>query len=82
MGIKVSKFTPIFVESISVVFNATNPGRILSKKTMAIRYHFTKGHVAKNIFGVRKIHIRNNFAYPFTKPPVINDFHGFSISAG
>ena len=46
MGIKVSKFTPIFVESISVVFNATNPGRILSKKTMAIRYHFTKRHVA------------------------------------
>ena len=42
MGIKISKTTHIFVENMNVVFNATNPGITLNKKTGAFSYHFCR----------------------------------------
>ena len=60
---------------MSVVLNVTNPGRILNRKTVALSYHFVREHVSNNIVEVRKIHNRNNFQDPFTKPLVINYFH-------
>eukprot|EP00957_Ditylum_brightwellii_P178582 13603464-Ditylum_brightwellii.AAC.1 len=46
MGIMVSKSTPIFVDNMGVVLNATNPGSTLSKKSVALAYHFVREHVA------------------------------------
>ena len=40
MGIKVSKPTAVFVDNMSVVLNATNPGSTLNKKSVALSYHF------------------------------------------
>ena len=77
MGIKVSKPTHIFLESMSVVMNAINNGSILNKKTVVLSYHFIREHVANNVVEVRKIHTSDNFADPFTKILVKNDFHGF-----
>ena len=77
MGIKVSTPTPIFVDNRSVVLNANNPGSTLNRTTVAIRYHFVKEHDSKHVVEVRKIHTRDNFSETFTKPLVINDFHGF-----
>eukprot|EP00957_Ditylum_brightwellii_P042674 3231183-Ditylum_brightwellii.AAC.1 len=36
MGVKVSKVTSIFVDNMSVVLNATNPGSTLNKKAVAL----------------------------------------------
>ena len=77
MGIRVSKPTPIFVDNMSVVLNATNPGSTLNKKTVALSYHFVREHVANEVVEVRKIASTENFADPFTKALVSNDFHGF-----
>ena len=49
MGIKVSKTTPVFVENMSVVLKATNPGSTLKKKTVALSYHFVRYDVANNV---------------------------------
>ena len=40
MGIRVSKPTPIFVDNMGVVLNASNPGSTLNKKSVALLYHF------------------------------------------
>jgi hypothetical protein len=77
MGIKVSRPTPIFVDNMSVVLNATNPGSTLNKKTVALSYHFVREHVANEVVEIRKIASEDNFADPFTKALVSNDFHGF-----
>eukprot|EP00957_Ditylum_brightwellii_P183748 13995769-Ditylum_brightwellii.AAC.1 len=77
MGIRVSKPTTIFVDNMSVVFNATNPGSTLNKKTVALFYHFVREHVANEVVEVRKIASYENFADPFTKALVSNDFYGF-----
>ena len=68
MGIKIYKPTPVFVESISVVLNATNPGITLNNKTVVLSYRFVRGHVANNVVEVTKIHTRENFVNPFTNP--------------
>jgi hypothetical protein len=36
MGIKVAKSTPIFVDNMGVVLNASNPGSMLNKKSVAL----------------------------------------------
>ena len=77
MGTKVSISTPMFVESMSVVLNATNPGINLNKKTIVLCYHFVREHVANNIVEVRKINTINNFADPFSTPLASNDLHKF-----
>ena len=76
MGIKVYKPTPIFVESISVVLNATNPGSTVNNKTVVLSYRFVRGHVANNVVEVRKIHTSENISYSFTKPLTSNYFQG------
>jgi Reverse transcriptase (RNA-dependent DNA polymerase) len=45
MGIKVAKPTPIFVDNMGVVLNASNPGSTLNKKSVALSYHFVREHV-------------------------------------
>ena len=49
MVIRVSKPTPIFVDNMSVVLNATNPGSTLNNKTVALTYHFVREDVANNV---------------------------------
>ena len=77
MGIKVSKPTPVFEYNTSVVLKATNPGSTLNKKTVTLRCHFVREHVANNVVEVRKIHTSNIFADPFTKPLATNYLNGF-----
>jgi hypothetical protein len=77
MGVKVSKPTSIFVDNMSMILNARNPGSTLNKKTVALSYHFVQEHVATDVVEIRKIDSVDNFADPFTKSMVSNDFHGF-----
>ena len=77
MGIKVSKPTPIFVDKVSVVLNAANPGSTPNKKTVALSYHFVRENVANNVVEMRKIHTSENLSYPFTKILASKYFHGF-----
>jgi hypothetical protein len=67
MGVKVSKPTPIFVDNMSVVLNASNPGSTLNKKSVALLYHFVREHVANSVAEIRKIDSADNYADPFTK---------------
>ena len=64
MGIKASKPTPLFVDSMSVVLNATNPDSSPNKKTVVLSYHFVMEHVANNVAEARKIHTSENFVDP------------------
>ena len=81
MGIKLSKPTSISMFNMSVVFNATHTGGTLNKKSVELSYHFVRGHVAKNVVEVRKIHTSNNFSDPFTKILVGIISMGFTMSA-
>jgi hypothetical protein len=67
MGVKASKPTPIFVDNMSVVLNASNPGSTLNKKSVALSYHFVREHVAKSVAKIQKIDSAGNYADPFTK---------------
>eukprot|EP00957_Ditylum_brightwellii_P137652 10493377-Ditylum_brightwellii.AAC.1 len=77
MGVKVLEATPIFVDDMSVVLNATNPGSTLNKKTVALLYHFVREHVANDVIEICKIASEDNFADPFTKAMVSDGFNGF-----
>jgi hypothetical protein len=77
MGIKVAKSTPIFVENMGVVLNASNPGSTLNKKSLALSYHFVQEHVANSVIEIRKIDSADNYADPFTKALMSNEHHGF-----
>eukprot|EP00957_Ditylum_brightwellii_P124315 9475680-Ditylum_brightwellii.AAC.1 len=68
MGFKESAPTLIFVDNMSVVLNALNPGSTLNKKTVALSYHFVREHVANDVIKIRKIDSEDNFADLFTKP--------------
>jgi hypothetical protein len=67
MGINVSKPTPVFVDNMGVVLNASNPGSTLNKKSVALSYHFVREHVANDVVEIRKIDTKDNYADPFTK---------------
>jgi hypothetical protein len=67
MGILVTKPTPVYVDNMSVVLNASNPGSSLNKKSVALSYHFVREHVANNVIEIRKIDSVDNYADPFTK---------------
>jgi hypothetical protein len=67
MGVKAFKPTPIFVDNMSVVLNASNPGSTLNKKSVALLYHFVREHVANSVAKIRKIDSAGNYADPFTK---------------
>ena len=77
MGIRVSKATPIFVDNMGVVLNASNPGSTLNKKSVALSYHFVREHVANDVCEIRKIDSADNFADPFTKALNSNGHHDF-----
>ena len=77
MGISVTKPTPIFVDNMGVVLNASNPGSTLNKKSVALSYHFVREHVANDVCEIRKIDSADNFADPFTKALTSNDHHDF-----
>ena len=77
MGISVTKPTPIFVDNMGVVLNASNPGSTLNKKSVALSYHFVRQHVANDVCEIRKIDSADNFADPFTKALTSNDHHDF-----
>jgi hypothetical protein len=77
MGVKVISPTPIWVDNMSVILNATNPGSTLNKKHVALAYHFVREHVANDIIEIRKIDSSDNYADPFTKALNSNDFHSF-----
>ena len=77
MGINLSKPIPVFVDNMSLVLNATNPGSTMNNKTVALIYRFGREHVANNVLEVRKIHTSENKSDPFIKTLVINNFCGF-----
>jgi hypothetical protein len=77
MGIKVAKPTPIFVDNMGVVLNASNPGSTLNKKSVALLYHFVLEHVANSVMEIRKIDSADNYADPFTKALTSNEHDGF-----
>jgi hypothetical protein len=77
MGIEVSKPTPIFVDNMGVVLNASNPGSTLNKKSVALSYHFVREHVANDVIEIRKIDSADNYADPFTKALNSGDHHDF-----
>eukprot|EP00957_Ditylum_brightwellii_P150583 11466114-Ditylum_brightwellii.AAC.1 len=68
MGFKVLAPTLIFVDNMSVVLNALDPGSTLNKKTVALSYHFVREHVTNDVIKISKIDSEDNFADPFTKP--------------
>jgi len=77
MGVQVTKPTPIFVDNMSVVLNASNPGSTLNKKSVALSYHFVREHVANSVAEIRKIDSTDNYADPFTKALTSGDHHDF-----
>jgi hypothetical protein len=77
MGIQVSKPTPIWVDNMGVVLNASNPGSTLNKKHIALAYHFVRENVANNVVEIRKIESKDNYADPFTKALDSKSFHDF-----
>eukprot|EP00957_Ditylum_brightwellii_P040514 3066057-Ditylum_brightwellii.AAC.1 len=62
MGFKVLAPTPIFVDNMSVVLNASSHGSTLNKKTVVSSYHFVREHVANGVIEIRKIDSEDNFA--------------------
>jgi hypothetical protein len=55
MGIKVAKPTPIFMDNMGVVLNASNPGITPNKKSVALSNHFVREHVANSVIEIRKL---------------------------
>jgi hypothetical protein len=77
MGVKVTKATPVYVDNLGVVLNASNPASTLNKKHIALAYHFVREHVANDVIKIRKIHTSDNYADPFTKGLASPAYHGF-----
>jgi hypothetical protein len=77
MGVKISKATPVYVDNLGVVLNASNPASTLNKKHIALAYHFVREHVANNVIEIRKIASEDNYADPFTKGLTSGAYHDF-----
>jgi hypothetical protein len=80
LGVKVSQSTPIWVDNMAVVLNATKPGSALNKKVIALAYHFVREHQSKSVVSIRKIDTKDNYADPFTKALNHTEFHAFFIN--
>jgi hypothetical protein len=80
LGVKVSQSTPIWVDNMAVVLNATKPGSALNKKVIALAYHFVREHQSKSVVSIRKIDTKDNYADPFTKALNNTEFHAFFIN--
>jgi len=77
MGVKVEKPTPICVDNMSVVLNASNPGSTLNKKAIMLLRHCTREHVANDAIEIRKIESEQNCSDPMTKALNSTNLHGF-----
>jgi hypothetical protein len=77
MGVPITKASAIWVDNMSVILNATNPGSSLNKKHVALAYHFVREHVANDVVQINKIDSVDNFADPFTKALNSGDHHDF-----
>jgi hypothetical protein len=77
MGIKVESATPIWVDNMGVVLNATNPASSLNKKWVALSYHFVREHQANGVVSIRKIASSDNYSDPMTKALSAQDHHAF-----
>ncbi len=77
MGVHVTKPTPIFVDNLGVVINATDPSSSLNKKAVALAYHFVREHQAGKVISVHTIHTSHNYADPLTKalPSTVQQDH-------
>ena len=80
LGVKVTQSTPIWVNNMAVVLNATKPGSALNKKVIALAYHFVREHQSKSVVSIRKIDTKDNYADPFTKALNNTEFHAFFIN--
>ena len=77
MGVPVTKTTPIYVDNMGVVVNATNPASALNKKAVALSYHYVREHVANGIIDIRKIDSKENYADLYTKALPRGEHHSF-----
>ena len=77
MGVTVTKPIIIYGDNLSAITNTINPGSALSKKYLALSYHFCCEYYSANIVDIRKIDTKENYADPFTKALVSGEFHGF-----
>jgi hypothetical protein len=73
MGVHVTQPTAIWVDSLGVVLNASNPGSTLNKKNIALAYHFVRENASRDVISIRKIDTTDNYADPMTK--AINSTH-------
>ena len=77
MGIPVKTATPIYVDNMGVVLNATNLSSSLNKKTVALSYHFVREPVANRVIHIRKIDTKDNYADSYTKALLRQEHHSF-----
>lgn len=77
MGVAVTKPVIIYGDNLSAITNTITPGSALSKKYLALSYHFCREYYSANVVDIRKIDTKENYADPFTKALVSNEFHGF-----
>ena len=75
MGVRINQATNLWVDNMSVVLNATNPGSSLNKKAIALAYHFVREHQANDVVSIRKIDGTENYADPWTKSLDNSAFH-------
>ena len=68
MGIKVDEPAFVFGDNKSVLYNTTDPGSTLKKKSNAIAYHFVREGVARDEWRTTYINTDENVADLFTKP--------------
>ena len=67
MGIKVDEPACIFGDNKSILFNTTNPGSTLKKRSNAIAYHFVREGVARDEWGTAYVCPDDNVADMLTK---------------
>ena len=68
MGVKVSSPTKIYYDNKAVVTNTTMAGSILSKKYLALAYHFCREHFLAEIVDIRWVNTKYNLADAMAKP--------------
>src|SRR5688572_23300946 len=64
MGVQITKLSLIWIDSMGIVLNASNPGSTLNKKLIALAYHFVQESMVINVVKIRKIDSSNNYANP------------------
>ena len=77
MGVRISKPVVIYGDNLSSITNTTLPGSALSKKYLALSYHFCREHYSANIVDIRKIDSKDNYSDAMTKALVSPEFNGF-----